>query len=62
MSIIIRMTDAKKKTKRDYQEGQPLSEEALALLEHIAEILAEEFVKAVKKKQEEDADESSNLR
>lgn len=62
MSIMIRMNNAKKKTKREQKEEQPLSKEALALLEHIADILAEEFVKAMKKKQEEDTDEGSNLR
>ncbi|MCX6117522.1 MAG: hypothetical protein NT027_08275 [Proteobacteria bacterium] len=52
--------------KTESSEEPALSKESLELLEHIAEILAEKFVEAMKKKQSEDRqearDESSDLR
>ncbi|MEZ4740899.1 MAG: hypothetical protein R3B45_00365 [Bdellovibrionota bacterium] len=57
------MTKSSKKSKEPNQK--PLSQEALKLIGHIADILAEEFVKAIKKQdveKKEDGDESGNIR
>ncbi|MEZ4752948.1 MAG: hypothetical protein R3A13_01395 [Bdellovibrionota bacterium] len=48
------------KLKQDQYESDDLSEEALAIIDHIGQILAQEFVELMKSEEKED--ESSDLR